>query len=258
MPDHAAYLDRFAHALMTPADEPPQFEGGAARVRAGLDVYRNNVFHSLTEALGDTYPVVKGLVGCEYFRALAREYVRAEPPEGPVLAEYGAGFPAFLESFPPVREVTYLADVARLERAWIEAFHSADAAPLEAQALAGLTPEESAALTLRLHPAARAAASPFPVLTIWEGHHNPNGMPEIDLALGAEEAVVTRPMDEVTVWRVPRGTCALFHHLSEGAPLGSAFGAIRTNLPDFDLGPALGLLIQAGAFADCIKGQNNG
>lgn len=79
MPDHAAYLNRFAHALMTPADEPPLFEGRSARVRAGLDIYRNNVFYSLGQALGDIYPVIKALVGDEFFGAMAREFVRAGP-----------------------------------------------------------------------------------------------------------------------------------------------------------------------------------
>lgn len=176
-----------------------------------------------------------------------------------MLAEYGVGFPAFLETFAPVRALPYLPDVARLERAWLEAFNSADAPPLDAQSLAGLTPEDSAALTLRLHPATRAVASPFPVLTIWEGHHDPNGMPEIDLARGSEEAVVTRPLDAVTVWRVPPGTCVFLHLLSEGTPLGAAIEAVHTRQRDFDPRTALGLLIRAGAFANGTdKGGDNG
>lgn len=259
MADHAAFLDRFAHALMTPTDEPPLFEGAPERIRAGLDIYRNNVIHSLTETLGDIFPVVKGLVGAEFFRAMAREYVHCEPPEIPVLAEYGIGFPAFLENFAPVRGLRYLPDVARLERAWLETYHSGDAPPLTPQVFDGLTPDQCTALTLRRHPAMRAVASPFPVLTIWEGHHDSNGMPEIDLALGAEEAVVTRPQAEVTVWRVPPGTRAYLRHLSEGKALGAAFEAVRTTRPDFDLSTVLGLLIQAGAFAaDINNGGSNG
>jgi ketosteroid isomerase-like protein len=106
--------------------------------------------------------------------------------------------------------------------------------------------------------ATRAVSSSFPVLTIWEGHHDPEGMPEIDLGLGAEEAVVTRPGDEVTVWRMPAGTNAFLHHLSSGTPLGAAIEAVQTCRRDFDPGTALGLLVRAGAFANCIKGQNNG
>ncbi len=56
-------------------------------------VYRNNVVHSLTEALKRRFPVVERLVGPEFFRALAPLYLAADPPSSPVLIRWGAGFP---------------------------------------------------------------------------------------------------------------------------------------------------------------------
>jgi hypothetical protein len=257
MNDHAAYLDHFAHALVSPAGEPSLFEGAPRRVRAGLDIYRNNVFHSLVQALGEIYPVVKALVGKDFFNAMALEYARAELPSNPVLAGYGAGFPAFLEAHAQVRDLPYLADVARLERAWLDAFHSADAPSLGPGAFARLTPEQSTALKLQLHPATRTMASLFPVLTIWEAHQGGGAMPEIDLGMGVEEMVITRPQDAVTVWRVPSGTCELLARLSVGTTLGAAYEAVRNCLSDFDLGIALALLFQAGAFMTVLEDGEN-
>lgn len=51
----------------------------------------------------------------------------ANPPRTRATAFYGAEFPDFIEGFTPAREVTYLADVARLEYLRVRAYHAADA-----------------------------------------------------------------------------------------------------------------------------------
>jgi hypothetical protein len=92
-------------------------------------VYRNNLVVSLVDALADTYPVVQEMVGVEFFRAMAREFVRVQPPASPVLAHYGAGFAEFIEDFPPAAGLPYLPDLARLELMRVEVYHAADDAP---------------------------------------------------------------------------------------------------------------------------------
>ena len=78
-------------------------------------VYRNNVTSALSDVLADSFPVTQQLVGEEFFRAMARVFLRRSPPSSPMLSAYGEGFPAFVEDFAPARAVPYLADVARLE-----------------------------------------------------------------------------------------------------------------------------------------------
>ena len=63
-------------------------------------------------------------------------FVRAEPPRSPVLLGYGDGLPAFVERFEPASCVPYLADVIRLEIATSQAYHAADAEPVDAADLA--------------------------------------------------------------------------------------------------------------------------
>ncbi|MBI4997931.1 MAG: putative DNA-binding domain-containing protein [Rhodocyclales bacterium] len=94
-------------------------------------VYRNNVVVSLIDALADTYPVVQQLVGEEFFRAMARLFALARPPDSPVMAHYGAGFAEFVAGFPPAAALPYLADVARLEYLYVQVYHAADEAPAE-------------------------------------------------------------------------------------------------------------------------------
>ena len=66
---------------------------------------------------------------------MARAYALAEPPRSPVLMDYGAGFADFIAGFAPAASLPYLPDVARIERAWREAYHAADAEPLTAGGL---------------------------------------------------------------------------------------------------------------------------
>ena len=47
--------------------------------RERLQIYRNNVFESLAQALAAVYPVVAQLVGETYFRHVARRFISDHP-----------------------------------------------------------------------------------------------------------------------------------------------------------------------------------
>ena len=58
---------------------------------------------ALWEALADTFPVGKELVGEEFFGAMAGLFVRAHPPASPLMQRYGGRLPDFIEAFAPAR-----------------------------------------------------------------------------------------------------------------------------------------------------------
>ena len=122
----------FAQGLTDPARATPADVVGP-RGKAAIkryNVYRNNVTVSLINALAATYPAVQRITGVEFFRAMARFHVRATPPTSPLLFEYGRGFPAFIEGYERAQDMPWLADTARIERAWLDAYHAADVPPL--------------------------------------------------------------------------------------------------------------------------------
>ena len=124
----------FCQALLN-ADLPaPDFarDPNGALAPKRFAVYRNNVVVSLVDALGAAYPGVKTMVGEAFFDALARAYVVQSPPDSPLMIFYGAGFADFLSAFPPVQQLPFLPDLARLERLWLTSYHAADAAALAA------------------------------------------------------------------------------------------------------------------------------
>jgi len=245
-----------AAVLDADAPVPPGLVGpdGVPSARR-FAVYRNNVVVGLSEALKAAYPAVCRIVGDEFFLGMARIFVVAQPPRTPLLHSYGDGFPEFVESFEPASSLPYLADVARIERAWTEAYNAAEATPLPPAALAAIDPGRLAEARLRLHPSLRVARSRFPALTIWRMNAK-DGIPApVDLQSGGEDCLVMRPAAEVAVHALPPGGAAFVLRLAAGAALGAAAEAALADDERFDLSATLALLLSAGAFTDVDFGN---
>ncbi|WP_309506037.1 MULTISPECIES: DNA-binding domain-containing protein [Rhizobium] len=210
-------------------------------------VYRNNVVVGLIETLKAAYPVVHRLVGEEFFAAMARLYVLAEPPASPIMLDYGSGFPAFISGFEPAAVLPYLGDVARLERAWVEAYHATEATPLSPSVLSQLQPGDLPALRFALHPSVRIVRSAFPIVSIWQVNIDGVEDAQIDLDEGGEDALIVRPEADVEVRRLPAGTTAFMEALQAGSLIVDALRQGLSASPRFDLAGTLHGMIESGA-----------
>lgn len=233
MPSLLDLQRRFAAVLL--ADAPPP--------HAGLATYRGTVFANWRSALGATFGVVRALTGTPFFDAAVDAFARAHPSRGGDLNVYGDDFAAFLEAWPPARDLPYLPDVARLEWAMDEASRAAEAtgsAQDVIAALANVPPAAFDTLRFSLAPSCRLLASPFPVLRIWRAHQ-PGGEPlaDIDVAGGGEHLLVRREDGGVTVERLTAAGYAWLAALHAGAALPAALDAAVGCDSDFDLGAAL-------------------
>ncbi|THD46013.1 MAG: DUF2063 domain-containing protein [Bradyrhizobium sp.] len=218
-----ATIDAFARAVCDPTlPAPPATRPRDGRpVERRFAVYRNNVAVALIGALEARYPVIRRLVGDDFFRGMAGAYVAGEKPRTPALMHYGANFAAFVARFPPAQELAYLADVARLENAWVEAYHAAEAECLRLDALAGVAPEALEALRFAPHPAARLLRFDHPAASIWAANQT-GGDAHAPAVWQGEEALITRPEAEVAVRILPAGGFAFAESLFAGATLGEA------------------------------------
>lgn len=240
---HAETLARFQSALRggdlphgVTATDPAE----AARRFA---VYRNNVAVSLSQALSRRFPVIQRLVGDDFFAALAHAYLAADPPRRPVLAEWGEGFAAFLEAFPPLADWPYMGDVARIEWARGRAYHAADAAPLDPAVLAGTNP---ARLRLRLHPSVTVLWLDHPAVSIW-ARNQPQAQP-MPLPGGPQIALILRdPSFAIPVEAITPGDAALIETMLCGATLADAAQAGLEVDAVHDPQPRLIRLMRAGA-----------
>src|SRR5271156_3983905 len=152
-----SFAAAFATALLDPRSETPTVVTSPNEKAAisRYNVYRNNVTVSLIDALAAVFPATQRLTGVEFFRAMARFHVRAAPPTSPLLFEYGRDFPDFIATYEWARSTPWLADVARVERAWLDAYHAADLEPLSPTALASVPPERLLDISFVSHSAAR-------------------------------------------------------------------------------------------------------
>jgi hypothetical protein len=207
---------------------------------ARVQVYRNHVFTSLTEALEATFPVVCRLVDRRFFGFAADRYVRGHPPISPCLFEYGATFPGFLESFPPCAGHPYLADVARLEWAMSAALHADDLPAITPADLGTVPSEDVGRLVVRTDPSASWLRSPWPIDRIWQANQ-PGADPEarVDLAEGGAWLEIRRREDIVTFRRLERPAFAFRAALGAGVTLETAADAALSEDPSFDLTEAL-------------------
>ena len=146
---------------------------------ARLEIYRHHVLTTLTSALEATFPVICRLVDRRFFAYAADTYVRAHPPAGPCLFEYGDSFPDFLAAFPPCRDLAYLPDVARLEWAMSAALHAPDVDAMDPACLAHVAAEDMPRLTFAVDPSVSFLASPWPVDRIWRANQDEDGAPAI-------------------------------------------------------------------------------
>jgi len=241
----------FARALLDPGRATPATVAGphGKGAEKRYNVYRNNVTVSLIDALAAVFPVTRRITGEDFFRAMARFHVRATPPRSPLLFEYGHDFPAFIESYEYARPLPWLSDVARIERAWLDAYHAADAAALPPDRLAGIPVERLPGLRFVPHPATRIVRSHFPAVSIFVAYReaDPSEPPQ---ATEAEDALLTRPDTEVEIRHLPPGGAVFLSALMAGQPLAMAATMALDAEPAFDIAANIAGTLAAGVFRD--------
>ena len=233
------------------------FENGIPAAER-LQIYRNNTLILLAEALAETFPTVAKLVGSEFFDAMAKAFIRAHPPAQPSLIAYGDAFAGFIDGFDPASGLPYLGDVARLEWAWLEAYHAMDANPLDPASLTSAPPERMGDLTFRLHPSARFASSPYPTVAIWEANQD-DADNEVAVSLddGPTHVLIVRPAIEVEMRSLTPAAFAFFQRLAEGSTVSKALEGATATDPGFTLEVVLGLAIADGTLTEAfLDGQS--
>jgi hypothetical protein len=239
--------DRFAAALLDAERAVPDtvtsHTGPAPRKR--FAVYRNNVTVSLINALKERFPATMAIVGKEFFSAMAKVFVITQPPRSPILMFYGDDLPDFVAGFAPAAELPYLADVAHIEAARTRAYHAADMAPIDPQALQSVPPEALGAHVLALHPSMEIVRSDHPIVTIWAMNSGEAELAAIEDWSG-QDALIARPVLDVEVRALPAGGAAFLDALAAGRPLAAAAEMAFADNLAFDLTANLAGLIGLG------------
>ena len=239
----AALFDAQTEALAMPL-----FKGDAQLAEQRFALYRGNLSGIWDKTLAAAYPVLKALVGDEFFSALSRAYGKAYPSRVGDLNLFGAQFADFLTDFPHVAQYPYFPDMARLEWALHCAHYAPNAQPIDAAELTQLTPDQLDNARLFFTPACQLAASEWAVVELWQAHQ-----PSEKAAFPADMAhrnfgLVVRPQWTAHVLPLSAAAHRALAALQRGQTLGFALDAALEMDAEFDFGSYLQQWLQHGIF----------
>ena len=250
-------LAQFAHAIVCGEMPSPRIDPAYENYSAetAIEVYRNNYRGNLHDALAGAYPVIKQLVGDDFFRFLAKRYIEQHPSRSANLHHFGSELADFIATFASARELVYLPDVAALEWACHVAYFVDDETTLDTKKLAQITPEQYSELVLHTHGSCHIVRSRYPIASIWHAHQP--GAPEdfhIDLDSGPSYVLVSRKDEVVLVSELMEAEATWLERTQAGISLGDATAeALKLN-SGFDLQATLLKLMAQNVFTTFTVG----
>ena len=220
---------------------------------ARLAVHRNTFVATLVDMLAESFPVTCALVGAQFFRAMARDCVLADPPRSPDLVEYALRFPHFVAGCSPVTAMPFIHETASVEAMRLRAFHAADADALGADAFRSLLhdPRRIAQTCVTLHPSAQWLRARHAVHALWFVHHDAgDAIDAVDLAgldlESAQDVLVCRLGFELQVVALPAGAADFLDALARGSTIADSFADASAADPHTDPAALFALLLQHG------------
>jgi hypothetical protein len=231
---------------------------------ARLAVHRNTFVATLVDMLAETFPVTLALVGDDFFRAMARDCVLANPVRTAVLAEYALEFPSFVAAYSPVASMPFIAELAQLEAMRLRAFHAADADPVDAASFQPLAIDARrlAHARVTLHPAAQWLRARHAVQSLWSAHDAADDMRSVDLSsldVGvAQDVLVHRRGFELSVLALPPGAADFLDALAGGASLATAFAQALAGDARAEPAALFSLLLRQGLVAQLHESHPSG
>ena len=250
----------FAAAVLEGIDEYRDYGIEASGLSAArrLQVYKNNLYISLTDALIAIYSVTHRLVGDDFFRHIAMQYIPMQPSKSGNLHEFGERFPQYLRSLQAIMSLPYLPDVAELEWVYHRVFHSAHAEPLQVEELQKLPAQYHDDLYFKLHPACQLIKSDYPILEIWlsnQGNYEGDGL--ISLEKGSVSLAVVRPELEIEFQSLSAGDFVLLNEINNGSAFFIACEHAVQVEPDMDVAQCLYRHIQRKTIVDYFVKEEN-
>ena len=219
---------QFGATLLAPGDSP------------GMQVYRGNVFGNWSKALAGAYPIVRKIVGEEFFEGLAREYARAHASTSGDLNEYGAQLAGFVAAFPHTLDLPYLPDVARMEWLAHRAYYAADPVPFDFSTRLPGNPR------IRLAPPCALLTSRWPLARIWTVHQDDyQGKIAVDWEDAGGAILVYRPRWKAMVRSLAPAEQRFLEAARDRATLGEALEAACADSA-FDPSSALAHWVREG------------
>lgn len=156
-----------------------------------VSIYETGYFARLTEVLAADYKVLWMVLGDDEFEALAKAYILANPSRYFSLRWFGQDFSQFL-SEQEGEHAVMLAQLARLEWAFVDAFTSEDTPMLALEKIASVGPESWPQLCFKFHPSLSIVEHDWNILSVWRAGREEQPFPEIEHYPALQKMLVWR------------------------------------------------------------------
>lgn len=184
-----------------------------------LDIYREQFWLRHTGVMEEDFASVAHFMGHDAFHSLCADYFLALPPNDYSLRNLGAAFADFAGAAESIADRDAVVDLIRTEWAFIEAWDSADAPPLDGAKIATAGEADWPNARLTLHPSVQ-------LLRLGSAAHEYRAkVRKSEVAeLRREETclVVYRGPEAILYIDIPKPAFVLLEKLRRGSPLGAA------------------------------------
>ena len=221
--------DSLASSLRNADESPPGFveRHDGKRDERRFNVYRNNIMVSLLGNLADGFPVTETLVGDEFFRAMAREYITLSPPHSPVMVFYGDDFGDFIDGFEPAASVPYLGDIARLEYLERLSLHAADESFFDKTSLSANASDKLLSAQFRFHPSFQVFSSSYPIFDIMMRHR---GEDSREISAEGQNIALCRRDNKIMLYPLDLHGLRFLTQISKGFTITEAVSVLPENM----------------------------
>jgi len=174
MPRLSEVQAEFARYVLTGGDRMVEhvLDDGGIGPELRLAVYANAYRARLVETLAKDFAALRHHLGEEEFEALAHDYMDIHPSRYFSLRWFGQALPAFIEGHAVGRASPALAELARLEWAFVDAFDAEDVACADEATAARVPPAAWPTLRIALHPSVQLVWHEWDILALWRGYRD--------------------------------------------------------------------------------------
>ena len=219
------------------------FKGDPDLNRERFALYRGSSIAIWQQSCASAYPVLKQLLGVDFFNDLARVYAQKCPSLSGNLTDFGASLPAFIKTLENCRPYPYLSDVASLEWQVHQAYYSAHNDVITLDQLTAFPPEQLGELHFQFQPDCALFESPWSVVDIWLAHQKdsvifPGKVDTESYCLIWRQPWQTRW--DVQISPLSRASYVALKALQDGKSLGTSIEQALVADPQFQVQTALG------------------
>jgi len=219
-----------------------------------IAIYQNNIIANLVNTLRDTYPLVTKMVGDDFFKIAAKEYITQYPSRSANLHDYGEYFGKFLAEYPPVHDLIYLTEIAEFEWACHIIYFAAEHAALDIRILDHLTSDQYEKLYFIMHPASQLMQCHYPILKIIDLCKG-NTTEDIDISEGGINLLIIRRDLDICLVPLTASEFVFLTALQDGKTLSGALQETLAIDADFKLDEKLPGWIQHKTIIDCFVAE---